>query len=68
MITDREVLDAVKTGRWVELGAGEAVSPGDIIRRVEIVTVAPKTGWWRLFRMFPEDIVTETVERLVSDQ
>lgn len=68
MTTDQEVLDAVKAGRWVELGPDDTVSPGDILRRVEIVKVAPKTWAWHLFKVYPEDVVVEAIERLVADQ
>ena len=66
--TDQDILDAIKAGRWEPVPDGYTVRRGDILRRVEVSVVAPKTGIWRLFRLFPEDIVVETMERLVEDR
>jgi hypothetical protein len=66
--TDQEVLDAVNAGRWETVPDGYVMKPGDVVRHTQIVSIAPKTGAWRLFRLYPEDVVTETFERLAADQ
>ena len=66
--TDQDILNAIKAGHWEPVPDDYTVRRGDILRRVEVTVVAPKTGIWRLFRLFPVDIIEETLERLVEDR